>query len=179
MFTFQKKQYEYLDASPNQTRVNERRCELPLGLAFLEEYKGKRILEVGNVSFHYKDRGYYNHDVVDLYEKVPGWPVKNEDILTWKPEGRYDATLSISTLEHTYNPLLAVNNILSYSDHVFITIPFGYNGVDKIFEAFPDLLFMKRINQDNDWKEATRDEVKGTEYNKPFLYANAFMILKR
>lgn len=166
--------------SPNQTRVNERRCELPMGLDFLELNKGKRILEVGNVSFHYKPRGYYKHDVVDLYEKVPGWPVMNEDILTWKPQGRYDATLSISTLEHTDDPLLAVNNILSYSDHVFITIPFGYQRSNDVFEAFPDLLFMKRINlAENEWREATREEVKGTKYNTPFPYANAFMILKR
>ena len=165
---------------PNQTRINERRVEVALGYDYLEQMKDKKVLEVGNVMRHYKDKGYYTHDIVDLNETNPNFPeIMNENILIWKPNKRYDATLSISTLEHTEDPLLAVNNILSYSDHCFITIPFGYDRGNEVFEAFPDLLFMRRINEDNEWREATREEVKETEYNKPFRFANAIMILKR
>lgn len=179
MFKFENKEYEYIDMSPNQTRVNERRVELPLAIDDCERFKGERILEIGNVLYHYKPRHYYNHDVLDLYEKIPGLPIINEDVLTWKPEKPYDYVVSVSTLEHTGNPLLAVQNILGYTKHCFITIPFGYHRVEEVFNAFPDLKFMRRLNKENDWVEATREEVKDTKYNTPLPFANAIMIIKR
>jgi len=178
-FQFQDTFYQYVDASPNQTRVNERRAELPLALDYLDSFKGKSVLEVGNVLRHYIPKGQCTHDVVDLYEKNPNFPeIINEDILTWTPEKKYDTVISVSTVEHTDNPLLAVQRICSMAPHVFITIPFGYAKVNEIFDAYPQLAFIKRVNQDNDWREATREEVKDTQYNTPFQFANAIMILK-
>ena len=181
MFNFRGKEYPYIDLPPNNTRINERRVEVSLGYAYLERYKGQEVLEVGNVMRHYKPKGIYTHDVLDLYETNPNFPeIINQDILTWCPTKRYKATLSISTLEHTSNPILAIANILSYSDHVFITVPFGYAKSYQVFEAYPDLFFMQRINNEaNEWREATRDEVAGTKYNEPFRFANAIMILER
>jgi len=182
MFKFNGQEYNYVDASPNQTRVNERRVEVALGLAYLEATRGKTVLEVGNVMRHYVDKGFYTHDILDLDEKNPNFPeIMNKDILTWQPNKRYQATLSISTLEHTGNPMLAIANILSYSDHCFITMPFvDYPGVEDVYDTYQDLKFMKRLNlEENEWREATREEVKGTQYGTPFPYANAIMILIR
>jgi len=179
MFKFQGKEYGYIDMKPNQTRLNERRVELPLAMEFLNEFQGKEILEVGNVTRHYKPKTEMWHDVVDLYEKIEWQNIMNEDILSWNPTKKYDAVLSISTLEHTNDPLLAVNRILKMAPHFLITIPFGYSRTHEVFEAFPNLLFMRRINlEENEWVEATREEVVGTEYNTPFPFANAIMILK-
>lgn len=182
MFNFQGKKYEYLDAFPNQTRVNERRVELPLALEFLEENKDKEILEVGNVTRHYRPKGTLTHDVVDLFEVNPNFPeIINQDILTWNPSKQYDAVLSISTLEHTEDPLSAVNRIFKMAPKVLITIPFGYSRTNEVFERISNLSlkYMKRINDNNDWKEAIRKEVTGTKYNEPFPFANAIMIIKR
>jgi hypothetical protein len=180
MFKFNGKEYQYLDMSPNDTRLNERRVEVALGLDFLEKTRGQVVLEVGNVMRHYVDKGFYTHDILDLEETNPNFPeIMNQDILSWKPNKRYDTTLSISTLEHTGNPLKAVNNILSYSKHCFITMPLGVDGVLDVAEAYPDnVKFMKRINdKENEWVETTKEDVKNTKYNEPFYCANAIMIL--
>jgi len=175
---FQNKNYDYIDMSPNQTRVNERRIELPLAMEFVEEHRDN-LLEVGNVLRHYKPRGYYTHDIVDLYETNPNFPeIINEDIMTFPPKKQYDAIVSISTLEHTDNPLAAVQRVISMAPHIFITIPIGYHNTEPVVDAFSDSLFLFRVNKENDWEEATREEVRGVQYNKPFPYANALLIIK-
>lgn len=183
-FKFKGKEYEYLDMSPNQTRVNERRVELPLGQEFIEEVRDGVVLEVGNVLAHYKDVNYYNHDVLDLYEKVPWCPdIINKDILTWKPSKKYDAVISISTLEHTGNPLKAIERILSWKPkRVFITLPVGVDGVEKVIAEHPEKIsFMRRINEDNQWEEISHEKIASLfpiEYNKPFPFANAIVIFR-
>lgn len=181
MFKFNGKEYEYVDMKPNQTRVNERRMEIALGFEFLEEHKGKKILEVGNVCNHYKPRKYYTHDVLDLYEKVPWLDIMNEDILSWEPKIQYDAVLSISTLEHTDDPTLAINRVLGMAPHVLITVPYGYgNGwIEKLNLPKEYCFYMHRISEDNDWEQTTKEIVSGTKYGKPYPFANAILVIKK
>lgn len=175
---FQGKDYQYIDMSPNQTRVNERRMELPLAFDFLGDPEGKEIIEVGNVTGHYRQE-YSHHDVLDLYEKVPWNPIINDDVLTWKPTKKYTHAISISTIEHTLNPTLAVDNIITYAPRVLITFPFGYNGIDALVEKHKNgMFFLRRVNDDNEWEEVTYDMVKGTEYNTPFPFANAIGVIR-
>lgn len=61
----------------------------------MKKYKGRKILEVGNVLSHYFP---VNHDIVDKYEKADG--VINQDVIDFYPSKRYDLIISISTLEH-------------------------------------------------------------------------------
>ena len=124
----------------NHTWGNSRRVELPIFFYLLNKYDGKRILEVGNVTKHYKK---YNHDVLDKYEKAVG--IINEDIVDFIPKDKYDIVLSCSTLEHVGfdEPikekgkfLHAINNIkenIMKKEGLFIfSVPLKYNPeVDK------------------------------------------------
>lgn len=175
MFKFNEQEYEYIDMVPNQTRLNERRVELPLAMEFLDWFEDQEILEVGNVTYHYTE---IHHDVLDLNEKVRNYPIINEDILTWEPKRDYDAILSISTLEHTNDPLKAVKKILNMADHVLITIPLGYLKTDEIFDSGIKMNFLKRVSKDNEWVQAERSEVIDAKYNQPFPFANAIMVIK-
>ena len=73
----------------------EREAELPIFKDYIDNYKSKAILEVGNVLMHYYAT---NHDVVDKYEVDKG--VINEDVIDFKPNKKYDLIVSISTIEH-------------------------------------------------------------------------------
>ena len=73
---------------------NERAIEVGLARDFLAGRSG-RILEIGNVLGNFMA---FPHDVVDKYEKAPG--VINEDIVTFQPREKYQAIVTLSTLEH-------------------------------------------------------------------------------
>ena len=77
--------------------TNERAIEVPIILELLKEYKGKNVLEVGNVMHLYCKRSSKTH-VLDKYES--GKDVINKDIINFKPSKKYNAVISISTLEH-------------------------------------------------------------------------------
>ena len=75
--------------------MNERSIEVPIVMEIVNQNKGKRILEIGNVlSNYYK----VSHDIVDKYEKAPN--VINQDVVDFKTNEKYDLIVSISTLEH-------------------------------------------------------------------------------
>ena len=59
-------------------------------MEMVRKYKGKNILEVGNVLSH--------HDMLDKYEMAKG--VTNADVVHSTSEKKYDLIISISTLEH-------------------------------------------------------------------------------
>ena len=179
-FQYNGNTYSYVDHPSNQTRVNERRVELPIAFDFLKRMEGKRILEVGNVTHHYNRA--YTHDVLDLYEKVPWLDIINEDILTWNPSEPYEAVLSISTLEHTADPLSAIDRVLSFAPNVLITVPYGYgDGWIERVPTYPgvDMFYMQRQDQENQWKQVSPHDVQGTRYNTPFPFANALLILEK
>src|SRR5947209_18908667 len=72
--------YSYFYARYNHTWANERAVEIPIIDKVVREYRGKRILEVGNVLSHYF---LVQHDVVDNYER--GARVINQDVGDLRP----------------------------------------------------------------------------------------------
>jgi len=170
MFKFEGNTYEYVDMSPNQTRVNERRMELPIAFKFIEEM-GDDVIEIGNVTRHYRD---YSHDVIDLYEKIRH--VANEDVLTWSPDREYKGAVSVSTVEHTKDPVLAVKRITTFAKNILVTIPLGYFDITPL-ERLYKLYYMHRLDQDNNWEQTDYKTVKDYRYNIPLPFANAVAIL--
>src|SRR3989344_3697226 len=68
-FLFQGQKYYYFYHLYNRTIASERIIEIPIAHKMLKKYKGKNILEVGNVLGHYCNQP---HDVLDKYEKGKG-----------------------------------------------------------------------------------------------------------
>jgi len=180
--------YPYFVHRYNQTWRNERTVEIPIALRQLDRHVGGRVLEVGNVLWHYGRRG---HDVVDKYESVPG--VINADIVEMKTDRRYDLILTISTLEHVGfdeeqrdvdKPRRAVEQMagmLAPGGSLLVTVPLGYNeSLDtQLHEdalGFDDLRFLKRISADNRWREVSAAEVERVAYGHPFRWANGLAV---
>ena len=138
----------------NRIRYNnptERCVEIPIAFDFLANLqKRDRILEVGNVLSYYENTlsesvGIFHRKIVDKFEEDLG--VDNEDLMDLPSTEKYDAILSISTVEHigqavepsgTYGeriekrdleaPLKAIAKIYDLLDvggTAFITVPFG------------------------------------------------------
>lgn len=172
-FTFRNKEYEYFDHPGNQTAVNERRVELPIAFEFIEKYKD--VLEIGNVTRHYHRE--WKHDVVDLNEN-PTWPIWNKDVLTFEPPRKYLATLSISTVEHTVNPVLAVERIIKFAPKYLITMPIGYSSNNGVLNLDYPMYFMIRKNKENEWEQMfDKNSFREIKYGKPFPYANGVVII--
>ena len=171
-FTFNKRVYEYVDAVGNQTRVNERRMELPIAFEFVGRHKD--VLEVGNVTRHYHRE--FTHPVIDLYEQSK-WPIWNEDVLTFNPPKRYEAVVSISTVEHTIDALTAIKRITEFASTYLITTPFGYKTTENIIDLDLPTYFMKRVNDDNDWIQVEKEDARGSQYNHPFPFANCVAVI--
>jgi len=188
-FLFQNKKYFYFVHKYNRTWRDERAVEIPLFLSKLLDYKGKKILEVGNVLQNYTS---FPHDIVDKYEKAEG--VINEDIAYFKSSKKYDLILSISTLEHVgidetpkepEKSLLAINNLvgncLSPQGELLVSFPVGYNKtldelIAKNTEFFTEKYFLKRFSVFNFWKQVSWEEVKDSKYSYPFPCANGLFI---
>ena len=172
----------------NLTWCNERCVEIPLGRHFLAAASGS-VLEVGHVLGHYGTRG---HTVIDKFETAPG--VINEDITTWQTDDRFDLILSLSTFEHIgfddetdgdsgekiLAAIAACRALLAADGRLVITVPLGYNPVlDKLIatltlgETRADFLHRTGPRQ---WTESTREAVTGTEFGRPFPYANALCV---
>jgi len=177
-FTYQGKAYSYFYHSYSTTWKNERAVEIPIIWRMVEEYQGKRILEVGNVLHHYFP---CRHDVVDLYEKYPG--VINQDIVDFRPSRKYDLVVSISTLEHVgwdHRPrepgkiLAALKNIkehaLAPGGRIIVTVPLGYNTYLDRFLAEGKIRFtsvgcLRRVSQHSqEWEEVEWGEIRRAEF---------------
>ena len=187
-FVFQGMTYNYFYHIYNFTCLNERAVELPIVWKFIEEYKNKRVLEVGNVLSHYFP---FQHDIVDRYEKGEG--VINEDIIDFRPPQKYDLIIAISTLEHVgwdekpKNPrkiLLAFESLkrhLAPKGKMIVSLPLGYNtALDRFLEEekikFTKKYYLKRIDGTNEWKEVGWNDVRGIEYNTVLHSANALVV---
>ena len=186
LFAFQGDTYPYFYHAYNRAYMNDRTWEVPVGQKLVRECGGD-VLEVGNVLGHY---GPIQHTVLDKYEQGAG--IVNEDAETFQG-GPYDLIVSISTIEHIgwdeerKDPdkvIRALDNLkalLKPGGKLVITFPLGYNPpLDSRLESgalgFSETYYMKRISQDNQWKEATWDEVKGSEFGKPFNNGNGDVI---
>jgi hypothetical protein len=131
--------YPYLRDPYRWSWLTERAVEVPVVARIVEEHRGRRILEVGNVLPHYVPA---QHTVVDKYEQSRG--VLNRDALDLADLGSFDLVVAISTLEHVgwderpQRPWLAVQAAAALRERVapggrlVVTVPMGYN---PTFEA--------------------------------------------
>jgi hypothetical protein len=186
-FGFAGKNYKYFYFPYNATWRNERAIEIPIVWDFVLKSLGGEILEFGNVLSHYFN---IKHDIIDKYEKGKG--VLNEDIVKFKPLKKYNLIVAISTLEHVgwdeepkepEKILEAVENlrqILNKGGRAIVSVPLGYNSyLDNLIrrgEIFDEQFIMKRITDDNLWREVSLEEVREISYGKPFPFANGVVI---
>lgn len=187
-FLFRGFPYPYFSHRYNFAWDNERTVEVPIILRLLEEYRGKRILEVGNVLSHYLTPTW---DVVDKFERAEG--VLCADAVTFRPEEPYDLIIAISTLEHVgfddtlRDPELAARAVANLRDHglkpggqLVVTVPVGYNpSLDEdLFQGrmgFTGTHFLLRTAR-YEWREAEAAEVRGKGYGHSYLEAEAVVI---
>ena len=187
-FLFHGNTYKYFIHTYNPTWRKERAVEIPIILEVVNRYKGKNILEVGNVLANYLP---INHDVLDKYEKTDN--VINQDVVNFQPKKKYDLIISISTLEHVgwdeeprepKKILRAIKNLRSLlvpSGKIVITLPLGHNTeMDKLIKNgkvhFNEVHYLKRISRDNKWIETNWEGVKNVKYGSPYICANGLVI---
>lgn len=187
-FRLRGERYSYCVGDYNSAWHNERTVEVSIGLHYLDRYRGRQVLEVGNVLGHYTP---VTHDIVDKYEHAPS--VLNVDVLDFKPEGAYDLIVSLSTLEHVGwdedvadwpKPIRAVEHLVSLlkpSGTLLATLPLGYNPhVDRALRedafGFDEVTYLKRISRDNRWREIGKADVGVVRYGRPFPAANVVAV---
>ena len=173
-FAYEGKQYKYYIHWYNHTWDNSRKIEIPIFLKLYYENQSKRMLEVGNVLSHYIPT---THVVLDKYEKSYG--VINEDIISYKPESKYDIVLSCSTLEHVgfdeeaKDPkkfIRAIENIresiLAPGGFLVFSVPIGYNPWldailhNKILHFDEEIYYLK---EGDDWVVTEWENVKSAK----------------
>jgi hypothetical protein len=158
----------------NRTWESERAVEIPYIKKILGSYRGKRILEVGNVLSHYM---VVRHDIVDKYEKAKG--VINQDIIEYKPNKIYDLAISISTIEHINYTKEALDNLRSLADKIIITFPIGYNKtLDDLAGNgyFSELVCLKRMGKGYNWQQVVWSNIEDLQYGIPYPNANGLVI---
>ncbi len=201
-FTFDKRTYRYFYNSYGSTWANERAIEVPIIWREAKKYEAQRILEIGNVLSHYYP---VHHDIVDKFEKAPG--VTNVDVREYDTSKDYDLIVSISTIEHVaydeltrkaqesieFEPLeepvrialcVAIENLkshLSQGGEIVITVPLGYNpALDRLLKEdkiFTTIRYLKRISNNNLWREAYDTEIQNVRYDDSyFAHANVLAV---
>lgn len=188
-FNFKDKKLEYFYHRYNTTWDNERTVEIPIIVKHMKESSAKKILEFGAVLIHYYPQKW---DVLDKYEK--GRRIINQDVIDFKPIKKYDLIISISTLEHvgfdeeikdSTKIIKAMDslkkNCLNKGGKMIITMPLGYNpGMDELLFSgkikFNEKIFLKRVNQKNEWIETMDQSAKKARYDYPFNAANYIVI---
>lgn len=189
-FQFQGRTLDCFYHRYNMTWAGERCIEIPIARSYLDQYSGKRVLEVGNVLSHYFP---VSHDVLDKFEKGPG--IINEDIIGFSPSKQYDLILSISTFEHIgYDDEVeessrqkiqsaieaCTKKLLAPGGKLVITVPVGYNPeLDQMIKTrelkASSESYMQRV-QKLDWVASTKDEALKCQFRTPFPYANAIVV---
>lgn len=181
--------YNYFYHKYNNTWLTERTVEIPVIWEIITRYIGKNILEIGNVLSHYFD---FKHDIVDKYEKANG--VLNQDIVDYNPNKVYDLIISISTLEHIgwnetpikplkiLDAIKKLKQLLACEGKIIITLPIGWNPhLDKLLIdnkiKYYNKICLKRISENNKWKEILWDKIRDLDFNNPFPSANGLIIL--
>ncbi|TFF88341.1 MAG: hypothetical protein EU549_03210 [Promethearchaeota archaeon] len=188
-FIFKGEKYRYFHHLYNMTWENERAVELPIIKSILTRYKGRNILELGNVLSHYFN---INHDIIDKYENRPG--IINKDIISFDTNKKYDLIISISTLEHIgydeypRDPSKIAKTIKKLRDlkkengEIVITFPTGYNPyLDSFIKSkkiqFDEIYYMKRLTKDNRWKEVKDlNKIINLKFGEPYPNANGLIV---
>jgi SAM-dependent methyltransferase len=190
-FEFDGRQYECFFHRYNMTWAGERMVEIPVALEFLKRHAGGRVLEVGNVLGHYISTT-RDHVVVDKYERGPG--VINEDILSYRPEERFDAIVSISTFEHIgfdddgsggsgekiLAAVRACRALLKPGGRMLLTVPLGYNPeMDALIRegrlGVEREGYLRRVRR-REWEECDRVKAMEHRFGDPYPYANAVLL---
>lgn len=185
IFSFQGRNYHYFDHPHNQTRINERTVEIPIGLDFIDLVGASDLVEVGCVTPYYQK---CDHEVIDLTDDHP--LSRKIDATEFSFIGKN--VLSISTVEHVgfgdYGNQKKENNaaiflcerIMRESKRYFVTWPLGFNKIlDEWAFQRKDGLFLSR--QDGNkylWQQKTLSEL--SDDNKvygSFHCANSIIIL--
>lgn len=186
-FEFDGRRFAYFVAAYNKTWENERAVELPIGVHALQRHADGRILEVGNVLKHYVNSP---HDVVDKYERSTR--TFRVDVLDFQPAQPYDLIVSLSTFEHigfdeevrdpdkVTRAIAHVTGLLAPGGELLISAPLGYNAsLDALAQrnelGFDEMLFLKRVSDDNRWIEVSASQATGAQYGSPFPAANAVL----
>ena len=187
-FNFQGKNYEYFIHHYNRTWRTERSVEISIIMEMIKKYKGKKILEVGNVLSHYFN---VDHEIIDKYETDEG--VINLDIVDFKTSKKYDLILSISTIEHIgwsykkrdenkiLNVIKKLKDLLSSNGEIILSFPVGWNPIldNNIKEGlinFRNLYCFRRISPKNDWINTNWENIQEAKLNYPYPGVNALAI---
>ncbi len=190
-FSFQGGTFPYFHHRYNFTWLNERIVEIPLARQVLQQFAGRRILEVGNVLSHYFPE--LRHPVIDKYEKSSDPRILQEDGRYFQPDSKYDLIISLSTLEHVgwdeipielgkaLETIRHLRTLLS-DDGVFIfTIPVGYHPC--LDRSLSDgmvldlkLYALRRNSITNEWNEAASADVLEARFGSKYPFANAILI---
>ncbi len=187
-FKFQNNDYRYFINKNNHTWRSERAVEIPIIYEMVKKYRGKNILEVGNVLSRYFP---VNHKIIDKYEKADN--ITNIDVVDFQTSKKYDFIFAISTLEHvgwdeipksSTKILDAIENLqklINTGGRIVITLPLGQNPYldslllhEKI--QFSKRYCLKRVSKDNKWIEVYWKDICNAKYNYPFPYANGLII---
>jgi len=168
----------------NNPQTNERRIELPYLFQFIDETKeNETLLEVGNVSPNYRDG---KHTVLDYSQGKPN--VIRESIVTYRPNVKFDRIVSISTFEHiaefskesivdAFNNIMM--NVLKPNGLMLFSIPAGYCGEMDNFiinNNFDKEIYLKRVDDKNNWEFSDRKGFEIAQYNKPFNNGNLIFV---
>ena len=183
-------EYDYFVHPYNQTWVNERAVEIPLVIRCAGAWNNQDTLEIGNVLSHYFDT---RHTVVDKYEVATFRPTISEDILDLDLGRQFPLIISISTIEHVgwdetprepekvLRVVPCVRSLLSANGKAVFTVPVGYNpaldeALTDICAEAEDVICVRRISRENEWREATLESTVGCKYGEPFHNANAVVL---
>lgn len=185
------KEYYYHYGLYNATWRNERAVEVPIVKDLLWQWRGMRILEVGNVTGHYFR---CSHDILDRYERGTG--ILREDIVNFSPLVKYDLIVSISTLEHIgwdetprqpEKLLKALDslrrNVLQPRGKMLVTLPLGHNNyLDGLLEKgklpFDSIHCLQRdSHHSKEWQEASWSPEKVKEAKCKEGYGTTIVVI--
>ena len=191
-FTLSGQTYSYFHHRYNFTWLNERCVEIPIIREILSRKPPGQLLEVGNVLSHY-DRS-MNHAVVDKYERAKRQNLFTEDAETFSAGAPYDLIVSISTLEHVghdetprdadkiFRTVRHLRSLLSFNGEFVFTAPVGYSpSLDRLIDegdGMIERLCLRRINAQNEWKEADWDAIKSMKFHDPYPFANGLVVAR-
>jgi hypothetical protein len=171
-FRFRGRGYAY----PGWDVHGERRVEIPIAVAFLQEHRAAsgRTLEVGNVLHREAPEP---RVVLDKYE--PGPRIVNEDIVDFAPARAFDLVVAISTLEHVGfdEDQLDLEKFRRAVEHLYevclapggwmmVSVPLGYHPeVDRIVLGdhlgWGEVSVMRHASALGEWREVPLAEVAG------------------
>ncbi len=169
-FEYYGEKIPYFDHMYNMTWMNERRVEVAIARRWMVG-KGAEGIEVGNVMGHYDC---HRHPVIDLhepaawYQELAGQPVINRDLFDMFEDTHAPWVISLSTIEHTEDPVVALAALCSMTNpggQLLVTFPTGVDDrLDIFVEAgmpgFTRTCVMHRYGMTDEWLQAPKPIVR-------------------